>query len=256
MRKKIPVLIVTAFLLTLASPASEAALPTFDAVNAALNEIRNALMQSQFAQDIALAIERVNQLKAQYLELLRFHAGLDDFFEVFVGDPLKEIFGRGTTALRDAFVDFGWITPQIEILGNGSGPHDIRASLEAITGQIPDSRERPYIPFEEMQIIDGFQLAQEIRRSGERTREAVRLISQQAKSASPKGAARLQAEATSEVMVLSQQNQEAMAKLLELEATQIEQVSREEKRLERERLKYMEDAAGYLQTLLAGRGTS
>jgi len=36
-----------------------------------------------------------------------------------------------------------------------------------------------------------------------------------------------------------------MAKLLELEATQIEQVTREEKRIERERVKFMEDANDY-----------
>ncbi|MDP2643552.1 MAG: hypothetical protein Q8P24_01290, partial [Desulfobacterales bacterium] len=85
---------------------------------------------------------------------------------------------------------------------------------------------------------------------GENTRAAARAISEQAKTVSPKGAARLQSQALSHVIELNQQNQEAMAKLIELEATQIEQVSREEKRLERERIKYMDDAKWYLQTFL------
>ncbi len=247
---RVIVFLVTFFICVV--PLSYAALPTFDAVNAALNELRNALMESQFAQEIAVAIEQLSQLKAEYLELIRFHSGLDDFFQVVIGDPFKGPLQGARTRLRDAFIDFGWITPEIEILGSSSAPQDIRASLEKVTGEIPDSRERPYIPFEEIQVVEGFQMAQEIRSSGAQTRDAARLISEQAQTASPKGAGRLQAEALSQVMVLSQQNQEAMAKLLELEATQVEQVSRDEKRLETERLKYLEDAGRYLENVLGG----
>ncbi len=252
MKKNLRVIVFLIAFFMCAVPLSYAALPTFDAVNAALNQLRNALMESQFAQEIAVAIEQLAQLKAEYLELIRFHSGLDDFFEVLIGDPFKGPLQDARTRLRDAFIDFGWITPQIEILTSSSAPQDIRASLEKVTGEIPDSRERPYIPFEEIQVVEGFQMAQEIRRSGGETRDAAHLISEQAKTASPKGAGRLQAEALSQVMVLSQENQEAMAKLLELEATQVEQVSRDEKRLERERLKYLEDAGRYLDNVLGG----
>ncbi len=243
--------IFLAMLITVCCAVSaQATLPTFDAVNAALSEIRNALMQSQFAQDIALAIEQLAQLKAQYLELVRFHAGIDEMVELFVGDPLERILGRGYESISDAFEEFWWVAPQIEVLKGASGPREIRSALEEITGALPESADRPYIPFEELQVVEGFQLAREIREAGRSTREAARLISDQAKLASPKGAARLQAQAAAEAIVLAQENQEAMAKLLELQATQVEQVSRDEKRLERERLKYMADAAVYLQAVL------
>jgi len=218
-----------------------------------LNEIRNALMQSQFAQDIAVAIESLNQLKAQYLELLRFNSGLDDFLQTFIGDPLKGFLNQNRGTVRDAFVEFGWITPQIEMMETSTSPADIRSSLEAITGKIPASNTRAYIPFEEIQVVEGFQMAQQIREAGTDTRDAAKSISEQAKTASPKGAARLQTEALSKMMVLNQQNQEAMAKLLELEATQVEQVSREEKQIETERLKYMDDASSYLDGVLNTR---
>lgn len=240
-------------LLVAAGPAAFATLPTFDAVNAALNELRNSLMQSQFAQDIAVALDQLERLKAQYTELVRFHSGLDSFFEVFVGDSYRDLFRFGNSGLRDAFVDFGWITPNIEILDQASAPQDIRSSLEAITGTIPASNERPYIPFEESKVVEGFQFAQEIRKAGDETRDAAQSISEQAQDASPKGAARLSAEAMSRMMVLSQQNQEVLAKILELEAVQVEQVSREEKRLESERLKYLDDAGDFLTGLQEGR---
>ncbi|HRK61724.1 MAG TPA: hypothetical protein PLY88_04150 [Candidatus Omnitrophota bacterium] len=233
------------------SPVSRATgMPTFDAVNAALNELRNVLMQSQFAQDMAGALERLNQLKAQYLETLRFNSGIDDVISLFNGSSLPP-FPRGAE-VSDAFWDFSAVVPHFERLENSSGVSQIRDSLEAITGEIPNSEVRAYIPFEEMQVVSGFHTAQEIRRAGEEVRETARSISQQAQTASPKGAARLQADAMSRVLVASQENQEAMAKLIELQATQVEQVSREEKRLESERLKYMSDAKDYISELLGG----
>ena len=247
------VLILLVILLAAAGNAAYATMPTFDAVNATLNELRNVLMQSQFAQDIAVALDQLERVKAQYQELIRFNSGLDSVFKVFVGDSYRNLFRSGNTGLRDAFGDFGGITPNIEILGQASSPQDIRTSLEAITGAIPESSERPYIPFEEMQVVEGFQFAQEIRKAGDETRDAAQSISEQAQTASPKGAARLGTEALSRMMILSQQNQEVLAKILELQAVQVEQVSREEKRLESERLKYLEDAGSYLAGLQEAR---
>ena len=189
----------------------------------------------------------------QYQELIRFNSGLDSVLKVFVGDSYRDLLRFGNTGLRDAFGDFGGVTPSIEFLDQASSPQDIRTSLETITGPIPESSERPYIPFEEMQVVEGFQFAQEIRKAGDETRDAAESISEQAQTASPKGAARLGTEALSRMMVLSQQNQEVLAKILELQAVQVEQVSREEKRLESERLKYLEDAGSYLAGLQEAR---
>jgi len=235
------------------NPVSRATgMPTFDAVNAALNELRNVLMQSQFAQDMASAMDRLNQLKAQYLETLRFNSGVDEVLNLLTGDPATSLPNVMHGDISQAFWDFGNVTPHFERLESASVAIEIRQSLEAMTGSIPNSEARAYIPFEEMQVVDGFQTAQAIREAGVQTRDAAQAISQQAQTASPKGAARLQADALSKMLVLSQQHQEAVAKLIELEATQVEQVSRDEKRLENERTKYMTDAKDYLSGLLGG----
>lgn len=251
--KKQSLFIITLLVsLAIWSPISRATLPTFDAVNAALNELHNTLMQSQFVQDMASALDRLNQLKAQYLETLRFNSGVDEILSLLTGDPTRLFQNSDHGDVSQAFWDFGTVTPHFQQLENASGAIEIRQSLEAVTGSIPSSEERPYIPFEEMQVVDGFQTAQEIRAAGEDTRNAARSISEQAQAASPKGAARLQADALSKMLVLSQEHQEAVAKLIELEATQVEQVSRDEKRLENERIKYTNDAKDYLSTMLDG----
>lgn len=236
------------------APRLHAALPTFDAVNAALNEAQNAILNSEFAKLILTAVEQARELRNQYLELIRYHAGLDDIVEVFIGDPFEALLQEGNEALRDAFRDLDDLLPEFEVLNQSTAPEDIRISIERLTGEILESGRRPYIPFEEMQVVEGFQLAQEIRRAGEATREAASQISTQARTASPKGAARLQVEALAKSILLAQTSQEAMAKLLELEATQVEQVSREEKRLEHERLKFMEDAVEFLSGVLRDEG--
>ncbi len=248
-KRAFKIFILFFFLLAVLAPASYADLPTFDAANWLLSQFRNALMQSQFAQQIMVILDQLDQLRAQYEEIVRFHAGWDEFFEVFIGRPVTE----ARALLSGAYGDFGWITPEIEGLSTSAEPADIRASLEQITGEIPQSDVRPYIPFEEMQVVEGFRLAQEIRRAGEETRNAARAITEQARNVSPKGAVKLTAEALSQGIILSQQNQEAIAKLIELQATQVEQTSREEKRLERERLKYMEHAKDFLEEVMNAR---
>ena len=104
------ILILLLILLVAVGNAAYATMPTFDAVNATLNELRNALMQSQFAQDIAVALDQLERVKAQYQELIRFNSGLDSVFKVFVGDSYRNLFRSGNTGLRDAFGDFGGIT--------------------------------------------------------------------------------------------------------------------------------------------------
>jgi len=253
MKKQFILILIMLVSLAIWSPVSRATgLPTFDAVNAALNQLHNVLMQSQFVQDMTSAVDRLNQLKAQYLETLRFNSGVDEVLNLLTGDPAASLPNINQGDVSRAFSDFSNVTPHFERLENASGAVEIRASLEAVTGAIPNSEARAYIPFEEMQVVDGFQTAQAIRQAGVATRETARAISQQAQIASPKGAARLQADALSKMLVLSQEHQEAVAKLIELEATQVEQVSRDEKRLENERIKYMGDAKDYLSGLVDG----
>jgi len=246
------ILIILLSLAVLTPVARATGMPVVDAVNAALSELRNILMQSQFAQEMVSAMDRLNQLKAQYLETLRFNSGVDEVLDLLPGDPLRSLPNMNQGDVSRAFWDFSRVTPHFERLESASGAIEIRDSLEALTGAIPNSEARAYIPFEEMQVVDGFQTAQAIRQAGEETRNTARVISEQAQIASPKGAARLQADALSKMLVLSQEHQEAVAKLIELEATQVEQVSREEKRLENERTKYMSDAKDYLSGVLGG----
>ena len=237
------------FVISFSAVPRSYAFTVHDPVNTAVNTLRNAILESKWLQQIQLAFERLNELRTQTLEIFRFHEGLDDIIDSVLGDPLGDLLGQGS--LRDAFIDAGLITPQIEIGGGAGTPQDIRSALEAATGTIPEGNLRSFIPFEEAQVVDAFYLANQIRESGGSTREAADKIANQAKEASPKGAARLQAQGVAQLMKLEQQNQEVMAKLLELTATQVEQVSRVEKEIEHQRIKYLDDSNEYLEGYFA-----
>ena len=245
MKNILRIFLIALFLANASVPKSYASGIVNDPIHTAVSEIQNTILNSAFAKDIALAIERLNEMKTQTLELFRFHAGLDDVWNSVIGEPLRNLIGQGNSSLQNAFSDFGMNTPQIEMFQSAGGPQDIRAALEEITGKIPETDARPYLVFDEMQVVDAFDFARQIREAGGVTRNAASQIAEQATTASPKGAVRLQAQAMSQLMVLNQQNQEAMAKLIELEATKIAQVTREEKHAETERLKFMEDAGTY-----------
>ena len=251
MRKWISVIVLSLALVASKAPASYANLPTFDAVNAALQTLQNTILNSNFVQDIALAVERLNEMKTQTLEIFRFHSGLDEIMNLVKGDPVRNFIDSVRSQIRNVFSDGGFTEPHLEILQTGGTPEALRNSLEAITGKIPEGNERPYIPFEEMQVVEAFQLAGDIREAGKDMRDAAQEIQNQATIASPKGAARLQAQGVSQLMILGQQNQEAVAKLLELQATQIEQTSRREKDAERERLRFIRDSNEYLESILS-----
>ena len=254
MRKWMPVIFLLLIFAAVNVPSAQATMPTFDAVNAALQELQNSILNSSFAQDIMLAAERLNELKTQTLELFRFHSGLDEILNFVKGDPVKDFIDSLRTRIRDVYSDSLFTTPQIEILQTGGSAEDLRSSLETITGSIPEGNQRPYIPFEEMQVVEAFQLANQIRDGGNDLRDAAHEIETQAETASPKGAVRLQAQGTAELMLLGQQSQESIAKLLELQATQIEQVSRREKDAERERLRFIKDTNDYLDGILGVSG--
>lgn len=240
------VLFAVLILLTMFLPVTKA-MTVHDPIHTAVSQLQNAILQSEWAKEIALAVERLNELRTQTMELFRFHAGLDEILDSIIGDPMTGLLDFGKEGLWNAFVDAGLITPQIEIFEGRSGPSDIRRALEEITGAIPEGNQRPYIPFEEMAVVDAFDFARMIREAGEETRSSAERIAEQAKEASPKGAARLHAQGISQLMLLSQQNQEAMAKLLELTAVQIEQVTRLEKDSERDRIRYLNDANRFLE---------
>ncbi len=244
MRKSSRILFLALFLLSAAIPRSYALIVN-DPIHTAVNQLQNSILQTEWAKQIALAIEHLNQLTNQTMEIFRFHSGLDEILNSIIGDPLRNLLGQGTTNLQNAFRDLGLTGSQIQIVQGATGPEDIRFALEDLTGKIPETDAKPYLAFDEMQVVDAFDLARQIRQAGDTTRTAATQIADEAVTASPKGAVRLQAQAMSQLMVLSQQNQEAMAKLLELEATKISQVTREEKRVETERLKFMEDAGDY-----------
>ncbi len=254
MRKWMPVIFLLLIFAAVNVPSAQATMPTFDAVNAALQELQNSILNSSFAQDLMLAAERLNELKTQTLELFRFHSGLDEILNFVKGDPIKDFIDSLRTRIRNVYADSMFTTPQIEILQTGGTPEDLRTSLETVTGAIPEGNQRPYIPFEEMQVVEAFQLASQIRDGGNDLRDAAHEIETQAETASPKGAVRLQAQGTAELMLLGQQSQESIAKLLELQATQIEQVSRREKDAERERLRFIKDTNDYLDGILGVSG--
>ena len=249
MRKRI--LFLSLALVFAAAPNAHATMPTFDAVNAALQEVQNSILNTSFAKDLMLAIDHLNELKSQTLELFRFHAGLDEIFRIVRGDTVREFIDTVRSRVRDVYSGSSSAMASLEILQTGGTPEDLRASLETITGNIPEGNERLYIPFEEMQVVEAFNLASQIREGGQGLRDAARQIAEQAQDASPKGAGRLQAQGISELMVLGQQSQESIAKMLELQATQIEQVSRREKDAERERLRFIKDSNEYLDSILA-----
>ena len=249
MRKRI--LFLSLALVFAAAPNAHATMPTFDAVNAALQEVQNSILNTSFAKDIMLAIDHLNELKTQTLELFRFHAGLDEIFRIVRGDTVREFIDTVRSRVRDVYSGSSSAMASLEILQTGGTPEDLRASLETITGNIPEGNERLYIPFEEMQVVEAFNLASQIREGGRGLRDAARQIAEQAQDASPKGAGRLQAQGISELMVIGQQSQESIAKMLELQATQIEQVSRREKDAERERLRFIKDSNEYLDSILA-----
>ena len=215
-----------------------------DPINTAINVLRNTILQSQWIKEMALAMDRLKELKTQTFELFRVNSGVDEIMNAIGGDSIRSLINEGGS-LKDFFHDRGLFTPEIEVFSRGGSPQDIRAALEVITGKIPDTEARSYLMFEDSQVVDAFHLASKIRELGDQTRRSADLIETQSQSASPKGAARLQAQGVSQLMILEQRNQEVLAKMLELQATQIEQVTREEKRLERDKVKFLEDSSAF-----------
>ncbi len=226
---------------------AKADLPVIDFVNAALNELRNSLMENQFAQEIIVLFDQLTELENTYQEMMRFNAGIEEFVRSFVQDAARA-FRDSQSTFRDGFL--AGFEPSVEqdairnlgtILEGYGDPSGIKSYIETIHGMDPQSVERPYITFDESQVGEAYLMAHEIRKRSDETKQAGETIQELSQTASPKGAARLSADASGKLIVVTQENQEIFAKLLEVEATKLEQVSRDEKRFERERLKYMRE---------------
>jgi hypothetical protein len=66
MRKGVLVLLLLLVILAgVPAPSAYATMPTFDAINAALQELQNSILNSSFAQNIMLAMDQLTELKDQ-----------------------------------------------------------------------------------------------------------------------------------------------------------------------------------------------
>lgn len=243
-------MITAALILILCSANAQPAkadLPVIDFVNAALSEFRNSLMENHFAQEIVVFFDQLTELENTYQEIMRFNAGIEEFIRHFVEDA-AHAFRNSQSSFRDTFL--AGLEPSAEqdairnlgvILEGYGDPSGIKSYIETIHGADPQSVERAFITFDEAQVGEAYLMAHEIRKRSDETKQAGENIQDLSQTASPKGAARLAADASGKLIVVTQQNQEIFAKLLEVEAAKLEQVSRDEKRFERERLKYMRE---------------
>lgn len=248
---KIPVLIL--FLtLVLAAPAK--ALIVYDPINGAYNEIRNALMQIYHIEDIKNAIDQLTQLQSTFNEMKRFNGGMDEIFSLFLGDYKSILYRHNPSSLSSMGFDLSSIQREFYELVNGasgSGSKNYKSHLDTIFGEDPNSKTKPYITQEELFAADGYRWAGDVRQITDQTILAGEDISRAAQTASPKGSARLTADALGKIVVTQAQIQQNQSKLIEIGATQVEQVSREEKYYERERLRFMDDFNGLLDELPA-----
>ncbi len=233
--KKFVMICVT---MTVLSVSAQAQQVVYDPVNALYNQIRNTLMELYHVADVQNALEQIFQLKQTFDEIQRFHSGIDEIRSLFLGEYQR----LGTFNLTSLGYQLTQTQQDFYGLVNGfSGALDYRAYLNKIFGEDPQSATKPYITQEEVFAADGFKWASDVRRVIDTTIQAGQDISYSAQTASPKGAARLAADALGKILVTQGQIQQNQTKLIEIGAAQIEQVSREEKNYERERMKFMDE---------------
>ncbi len=229
---------------TALTASAQATLVVHDPVNGLYNQIRNTLMEVYHLEDIKNALDQLFELRRTFDELQRFNSGFDEIRGLFVGDYKRLISRYGSFNLTNLGYELSQAQRDFYALVNG-GPlgsdSDYRAHLNEIFGEDPRSATKPYITQEEVFAADGYRWASEVRKVVDSTVDAGEDISRAAQTASPKGAARLTADALGKILVTQAQIQQNQSKLIEIGATQIEQVSREEKYMERERLKFMRE---------------
>ncbi len=235
---------VMVFITVTALAASAQALIVYDPVNALYNQIRNTLMELYHVEDIKNALDQIFELQRTFNELERFHSGIDEIRSLFLGDYKKLLYRYSSFNLTSLGYELSQSQRDFYALVNGislGGDSDYRSHLNKIFGEDPGSATKPYITQEEVFAADGYRWASEVRKLVDSTVDAGEDISRAAQTASPKGAARLTADALGKILVTQAQIQQNQSKLIEIGATQIEQTSREEKYYERERIKFMSE---------------
>ncbi len=240
---KIAVLIIVAA--TLISEPAHADLLVFDPINGIYNEIRNALMEVYHIEDIQNAINQYTQLQSTFNEMKRFNGGIDEIFSKLLGDFKTLLYSNNPSNLSSMGFNLSSLQQEFYQLVNGASgsgaSQSYKSHLDAIFGQDPNSQTKPYITQEELFAADSYRWAGDVKQVTDQTITAGQGISSDAQTASPKGSARLAADALGKIVVTQAQIQQNQSKQIEIGATQIEQVSREEKYFERERLSFMTD---------------
>lgn len=240
------------FAIVTALSASAQAMTVYDPVNALYNQIRNTLMQAYHLEDIKNALDQIFELQRTFEEIKRVNNGIDEIQSLFVGDFKQLLYRYSPANLTSLGYQLSQSQRDFYALVNGSlfgSTADYKKHLESIFGQDPQSQTKPYITQEELFTADSYRWASDIKKIIDRTIDAGDDISRASHTASPKGAVRLTADALGKIVVTQAQIQQNQSKLIEIGATQLEQVSRDEKNYERERIKFMRELNRLLDAL-------
>lgn len=234
--------------------ASAQALIVNDPINSAYNLLRNTLMQLQHVENLKSSLDRLLELRRTFEEIKRVNTGIDEIRSLFLGDFKNLLYRYSPINLSSLGYRLSQAQQDFYALINGSslgGAEDYKSHLDSIFGQDPQSQTKPYITQEELLAADSYRWASEVKKVIDKTIDAGEDISRASQTSSPKGAARLTADALGKIVVTQAQIQQNQSKLIEIGATQIEQVSREEKNYERERIKFMREFNRLLDALPA-----
>lgn len=240
------------FTVVAALSASAQATIVNDPINSAYNLLRNSLMQLQHVERLRSSLDRLLELRKTFEEIKRVNTGVDEIRSLFLGDFKSLLYRYSPINLSSLGYRLSQVQRDFYALINGSslgGAADYKNHLDSIFGRDPQSPTKLYITQEELLAADSYRWASEVRKIIDKTMDAGEDISRASHTSSPKGAARLTADALGKIVVTQAQIQQNQSKLIEIGATQIEQVSREEKNYERDRIKFMRQFNRFLNTL-------
>lgn len=219
------------------------ALVVHDPGNTAVNQLRNAILQANFMKEFKTAVEQLLQMKELFDEVRRVNEGVDEIKSMALDaarlpkDAVRELMSvYGAHHMRENLLDIPGMAESFK--GEFS---DIRSFLDYVHGKDPRSKERIYITQDEAEIAGGLEFSEKVKDAARVNAGIGEMVSSQAGSASPKGAARLTADALGKLITLTSETQAIQAEMLRMQAVGLEQVSRDEKRFERERIKFMKD---------------
>ncbi len=243
--KKVKITVLVIAIAALTAKPAHADLLVYDPINGIYNEIRNALMEAYHIEDIQNAVNQLTQLQSTFDEMKRFNGGVDEIFSKFLGDFKSILYRYNPSNLSSMGFNLSSLQQEFFELVNGASgsgaSQSYKSHLDAIFGEDPNSQTKPYITQEELVAADSYRWASDVKQVTDQTITAGEDISSAAQTASPKGSERLAADALGKIVVTQAQIQQNQSKQIEIGATQVEQVSREEKYYERERLQFMDD---------------